>query len=222
MSGAPRLILASASPRRRELLGRLGVAFTVDPAEIPEELPAQAPRAERVARRLARAKALAVAARYPGLPVLAADTVVVFRGRLLGKPADETEARAMLLELRGRWHRVITAVAVARHRRVRVDHAVTLVRMREYSDEEIASSIARGDPFDKAGAYAIQDGCFRPVAEYLGCYCNVVGLPLALVVKLLDRAGIAVSVSMKQLLPECAHCPLFARWRNGDSSGGGL
>lgn len=210
MSGAPQVILASASPRRRELLGRLSLAFTVDPAEIPEELPAQAPRAERVARRLARAKALAVAARYPALPVLAADTVVVFRGRLLGKPADEAEALTMLRGLRGRWHRVITAVAVMRDRRVRVDHAVTWVRMREYSDEEIAASIARGAPFDKAGAYAIQDECFRPVAEYRGCYCNVVGLPLALVIELLDRAGIVASVSLEHLPPECAHCPLFA------------
>ena len=127
-----------------------------------------------MARRLARAKALAVAARYPALPVLAADTVVVFRGRLLGKPADEAEAWAMLRGLRGRWHRVITAVALARDGRTRVDHAVTQVRMREYSDEEIAASIARGDPFDKAGAYAIQDECFRPVAEYRG-WIDLVG-----------------------------------------------
>lgn len=214
MSGAPRLILASASPRRRDLLGRLDLEFAVAPAEIPEELPAQAPRAERMARRLARAKALAVAARYPALPVLAADTVVVFRGRLLGKPADEAEAWAMLRGLRGRWHRVITAVAVARDRRVRVDHAVTQVRMREYSDEEIAASIARGAPFDKAGAYAIQDECFRPVAEYRGCYCNVVGLPLALVIDLLDRVGIVPSVPLEHLPPECAHCPLFASMRS--------
>lgn len=210
MSRAPILVLASASPRRRELLGRLGLAFDVDPAGIPEELPAQDSHAERVARRLARAKALEVAARYPALPVLAADTVVVRSGRLLSKPADEAEARSMLQHLRGRWHRVITAVAVARGRRISIAHAVTWVRMREYSDDEIAASIARGDPFDKAGAYAIQDERFRPVAEYRGCYCNVVGLPLGTVIDLLARTGIAVCPSPECLPPECAHCPLLA------------
>uniref|UniRef100_A0A831WZR0 dTTP/UTP pyrophosphatase n=1 Tax=Thermorudis peleae TaxID=1382356 RepID=A0A831WZR0_9BACT len=214
MRRAPVLVLASASPRRRELLGRLGVTFDVDPAGIPEALPAQDSRAERVARRLARAKALAVAARYPALPVLAADTVVVRSGRLLSKPADEAEAWSMLRELRGRRHRVITAVAVARGRRIWVGHAVTWVQMREYSDHEIAASIARGDPFDKAGAYAIQDERFHPVAEYRGCYCNVVGLPLGTVIDLLRRAGIAVCPSPELLPPECAYCPLLASVRS--------
>ncbi len=210
MSGTQRIILASASPRRHELLARLGLPFTVDPAEVPEELPAKALRAERVAHRLAHLKAAAVEARHPGIPVLAADTLVVFRGRVLGKPVDEAEAWSMLRTLRGRWHRVITAVALARERRVLLDHAVTWVKMRDYSDEEIAASIERGDLFDKAGAYAIQDERFRPVAEYRGCYCNVVGLPLALVVTLLDRAGITGNLSLERLPPECGRCPLFA------------
>jgi len=209
--GSAKLILASASPRRRELLSRLGIPFEVVPADIDEDVSAGRP--ERIARRLASAKTLAVATLRPEALVLAADTVVACRGRLLAKPRDAAEAQVMLQLLRGRAHRVVTAVAVVppletprRGVSTLVDHVVTVVRMRHYSDEEIAASIARGDPFDKAGAYAIQDETFRPVASYTGCYCNVVGLPLWTTVRLLGRAGLDITGS--NLLPQCRTCPL--------------
>ncbi len=221
MRGEPRppLILASASPRRRQLLARLGLRFEVVEPEIDEGAPAG--RAERVARRLAVAKARAVAALRPDAVVLAADTIVAQRGVLLGKPRDSSQAEAMLRRLRGRAHRVVTAVGVlppaqtgARRggrRRAVVDHAVTRVTMRRYAEGEIAASIARGDPFDKAGAYAIQDKRLAPVAGYAGCYCNVVGLPLGTVLALLARVGLDVSdASATGLLPQCRGCPLFA------------
>jgi len=204
------LILASASPRRRDLLSYLGIPFGVLPSDIAEDAAYDGGRPERVARRLAAAKARAVSAQMPAATVLAADTVVAHRGALLGKPRDAAEAQAMLGTLRGRTHRVITAVAVlpAGRRRPLVGHVLTRVTMRPYADEEIAASIARGDPFDKAGAYAIQDEILRPVASYEGCYCNVVGLSLWLVVRLLGRAGLDVThVSEKQLPPPCAYCP---------------
>ena len=206
----PPLILASASPRRRELLGRLGVPFEVAPADVDENVGKPGMRPERVARALARRKALAVAAQRRGAAVLAADTVVALRGRLLGKPADAAEAWAMLRTLRGRQHRVVTGVALATGGRVRVRHVVTTVHMRSYSDDEIAASIAAGTPFDKAGAYAIQDPVFRPVACHDGCYCNVVGLPLAPVIELLAGVGIQVPrADPGDLLPACTRCPLF-------------
>ncbi len=203
------LILASASPRRRDLLTRLGLPFEVVEADIDES--ALAGRPERVARRLAVAKARAVAARRPDATVLAADTVVAHRGDLLGKPRDAAEAWATLRRLRDLTHRVVTAVAVMPpgRRRPLLGHAVTRVAMRRYADAEIATSIARGDPFDKAGAYAIQDERLAPVAAHQGCYCNVVGLPLWTAIRLLGRAGLDITqVGATELLPQCASCPL--------------
>ncbi len=222
---AAHLILASASPRRRALLARLGLAFDVVPPDIEEDAPASVGRPERIARRLAVAKARTVAVAEPRAVVLAADTVVAHRGLLLGKPAGAPEAAAMLRRLRAGDHRVITALAVAAPGRRRlVAHAVTRVRMRNYSDGEIAASIARGDPFDKAGAYAIQDEALRPVERYeslpagrQGCYCNVVGLPLwtAMAIlgrassELLERAGLDITALPLTNLPaQCAECPL--------------
>jgi len=167
-------------------------------------------RPEIAARRLALEKA--EAARLAGLDaaVLAADTVVALDGELLGKPRNAAEAWGMLTRLRGRTHSVATAVALLprRERAALVRHVVTLVTMRRYADEEIAASIARGDPFDKAGAYAIQDEVFAPVASYEGCYCNVVGLPLWPVIEMLRKAGIAASAAVADLPPQCAACPL--------------
>ena len=204
------VILASASPRRRTLLARLGLPFDVIPPEVDEDA-AHDQRPDRVARRLAVAKARAVAAANPNATVLAADTVVVHRGALLGKPGDPAQATATLRRLRGDVHRVITAIAVVppRRRRSLVAHAVTRVRMRDYSDGEIAASIARGDPFDKAGAYAIQDELLHPVANYEGCYCNVDGLPLWTAIRILCRAGLDLTpIVIGNLPPQCAGCPL--------------
>ena len=205
-----RLILASASPRRRELLACLGIPFEVTQPRIDE---GASGRPERVARRLAVAKARAVAARRPEAAVLAADTVVAHGATILGKPRDAAEAGAMLRRLRGRTHRVVTAVAVLppRRRQPLVAHALTRVTMRRYTDEEIERSIARGDPFDKAGAYAIQDPRLAPVESYSGCYCNVVGLPLWTTVELLRRAGVDITRILEAAMPlQCGGCPLRA------------
>jgi len=204
------LVLASASPRRRDLLVRLGIPFEVLTPDVDEGA-GDGAGPVLVARRLAQEKALAVARRCPEAVVLAADTVVAGRGVLLGKPRDAAEAAAMLQGLRGRTHRVITAVAVLAPGRVRplVDHALTSVTMGRYTDEGIAASIARGDPFDKAGGYAIQDDVLAPAERYEGCYCSVVGLPLWIAVRLLGRAGLDIThIGESQLLPQCASCPL--------------
>ncbi len=212
------LILASVSPRRRDLLARLDLPFKVVAPRVDEGVLRGRP--EPIARRLAAAKARAVAAERPDAAVLAADTVVAYRGTLLGKPTNADEAQAMLQRLRlSQTHHVVTAVAalpparrgarLGGRRRPLIDHATTYVTMRRYTDADIAASIARGDPFDKAGAYAIQDERLAPVAAYQGCYCNVMGLPLWTAIRLLDRAGLDLTrVAPADLLPQCAECPL--------------
>lgn len=206
------LILASGSPRRRRLLACLGLPFRVVIPDVDEDAPLAANLApEQMAETLARAKALSVAQHERDGLVLAADTLVVDGETVLGKPRDAAEATAMLRRLRDHEHRVITGVALvdaACPQFSLADHVTTIVRMRPYSDEEIAAYIARGEPFDKAGAYAIQDQAFRPVASYDGCYCNVVGLPLWAVIRLLRRAGLDITHKHLAGLPsECASCP---------------
>ena len=201
-----RLVLASASPRRQELLGHLGLDFEVVVSNFDEESLVHA-RPETLARRLAEAKAGAVAALHPEAHVLGADTIVVHRGEMLGKPVDAAEARAMLRRLRGKVHRVITGVALFSpgRARPRTAHVVSRVRMRAYADEEIEDTIARGVPFDKAGGYGIQDPALRPVEACQGCFCSVMGLPLWTAARLLQTAGAAVATDA---MPErCATCP---------------
>jgi MAF protein len=204
-----RLILASASPRRRELLSRLGLAFEVRPVDI-DESPGRSRNAEIVARRLARAKAEAARLLEEHAAVIAADTIVAFEGELLGKPAGAEDARRMLRLLRGKTHEVVSGVAALPEKRRGpiARNPVTSVTMRGYSDEEIEASIQRGDPFDKAGGYAIQDSGLRPVERYEGCYCNVVGLSLWATIDVLRKAGIHIDVERVDFLPQCAACPL--------------
>jgi septum formation protein len=186
------VILASASPRRRALLAILGISFRVAAADIDERVRSGEPPATLVTR-LAETKALTVARRdvaasgkRQGTPaarsdlrVLAADTEVELDGAVLGKPADDAAAQAMLLALRDRPHRVLTGLALADDDRIVWSSVVeTTVWMRPYTDDEIAAYIASGRPLDKAGAYGIQDAGFQPVARIEGCYTNVVGLPL--------------------------------------------
>lgn len=204
-----RLILASASPRRRELLARLGLEFDVRPVDIDED-PGRSRNPEIVARRLAREKAEAARLVDEKSPILAADTVVAFERALLGKPHDAEEAMRVLQLLRGQTHEVVTAVAVMPEGRRGpiARHPVTRVTIREYSDEEIAASIARGGPFDKAGAYAIQDQELHPVERYDGCYCNVVGLSLWATIDVLRKSGTHIEAKAVDFLPQCAACPL--------------
>jgi septum formation protein len=201
LADTPAIILASASPRRRALLATLGISFRVAVADIDERgLPGEGPAA--LVTRLAETKALTVARRgvaasglrqeAPAAPsnslVLAADTEVEIDGAVLGKPVDDGAARAMLLALRNRPHRVLTGLALALDEGIAWSSVVeTTVWMRPYGDDEIARYIASGRPLDKAGAYGIQDAEFQPVARIDGCYTNVVGLPLCEVRRALAR-----------------------------------
>jgi septum formation protein len=192
------------------LLAALGLPFDVVAADVDESV-VPGEDAAAAAVRLARSKAEAVAWREWDAIVLGADTVVVLDGRILGKPADADEAAAMLRDLRDREHTVITGVAVVDSRSGDTHTAApaTTVRMRRYADAEIAASIAAGTPFDKAGAYAIQDDAFSPVACIAGCYCNVVGLPLWTVHGLLsDLAGGLALRPPSANRTTCASCPM--------------
>ena len=184
------LVLASASPRRRELLRNAGITFHVQSADIPED-PLPGEGAKDCAERLAREKALAVARQRPHDVVLGADTVVVVDGQcdgeLLGKPADAADAARMLRMLSGREHQVITGVCLVVNGQPSVASETTLVTVSEITDEEIAEYVASGEPMDKAGAYAIQGIASRWIPRIEGDYSNVVGLPVALVFRMLRQ-----------------------------------
>jgi len=183
------IILASGSPRRRQLLEMLGLPFRAIAPDVDESLlPSEQP--EAYVTRLAREKARTVAARERGAPVLAADTTVVLRGRVFGKPADPAEATDMLRRLQGRKHQVMTAVAVALDGRVEHALDVTDVTFRRLSDEQIAEYVATGEPLDKAGAYAIQGKGAALVDGIRGDFFGVMGLPLRLALDLLARFGV--------------------------------
>lgn len=182
------IILASASPRRREILLAAGIDHVVDAANV-DETPLAGEWPYAYAERLARAKAVAVAARHPLAMVIGADTVVVVGTEILGKPVDAADARRMLERLSDRDHRVLTAVAVARGAELQSSVAETLVSMRRMSAAEIAAYVATGEPMDKAGAYAIQGGAAGFVQRISGDFDNVVGLPLAVVRQLLSAVG---------------------------------
>jgi septum formation protein len=191
-----RLVLASASPRRAELLTAAGIPFSVQATGVDESMRSGEPP-DAYAMRLARAKATSVPPGDDAI-VLGADTVVVVEGSPLGKPRDDGEAVEMLKRLSGRGHDVLTGLAFAHAGGVLVDLAATRVSFHALSDEEIAWYVGTGEPRDKAGAYGIQGGASRFVARIEGSYSNVVGLPVELVYMRLrglgffDRAGPAV------------------------------
>lgn len=182
------LILASASPRRRELLALTGLPFTVDAPEVDETC--DLPPREAVAE-ISRRKALAGAKAHPGTVVLAADTLVAVDDVALGKPHDEADAARMLRMLSGRWHQVYTGVCV-----VSPDGAVrsavdaTDVRFADMPDEAIRRYISTGEPMDKAGAYAVQGIAGLWIEELRGSHTNVIGLPLSLTRRLLEDCGL--------------------------------
>lgn len=184
------LILASASPRRSELLRNAAIAFIVEPAHVREEpLPHEKPL--QYVQRLARDKARAIFARHPSDAVLGADTVVVVDEHLLEKPLDERDAVRMLRLLSGRTHQVITGVCLVAAGFEQTEAEVTEVRFSPLSEDEIVQYVGTGEPMDKAGAYAIQGIASRWVERIDGCYFNVVGLPVPRVYRLLRAAELA-------------------------------
>ncbi len=216
------LLLASASPRRRELIALLGHPFAVLPAHVDEESivdPDPVANTQAIARLKGQTVAAMMLRAANGHPVgetiiVAADTTVVIDGRLLGKPTTPAEATAMLRLLRGRTHTVHTALMLIDTRNGREAEAVqtSYVTMRAYSDAEIATYVATGDPMDKAGAYAIQHPIFRPVSELAGCYTGVMGLSLCQLIQVLRTWD--VPIVARETAVAQAHqqypCPILA------------
>ena len=190
-SGA--LLLASASPRRAELLRAAGIRFEAVPADVDERL-LEGEDADAYVRRLATDKATRIAITHPGRPVLGADTAVVVDGEVLGKPRDAAEAASMLGRLSGRSHQVLTGVClIDAGGGSETAFATTTVEFRPLTPAEIDDYVASGEPMDKAGAYAIQSGAGPFVTRLHGPYDNVVGLPVALIQAMCERRGITVS-----------------------------
>ena len=194
------LVLASASPRRRDLLTQAGYRFEVHPAHIPEDpLPGEDPiayvtrlareKAEEVYRGLTTANPKPEENGQSPLAVLGADTTVTLDNMILGKPEDAADAARILRLLSGRTHRVITGVALVTAKGAEVAAEATAVRFLTLSEAEIAAYVATGEPMDKAGAYAIQGRAARWIPRIEGCYFNVMGLPLALVCSLLEACA---------------------------------
>ena len=206
-----RVVLASASPRRRQLFSLLEIPFAAAAADVDEEIKEGETPQEMVCR-LSRAKARAVASSYPERLIVAADTIVVLGGDVLGKPADEAEALAMLRRLRGRKHSVLSGVTVYHPApplsppqswsglgQAITELAESAVWMRAYTDGEVARYAATGDPLDKAGAYAIQHPNFSPVERIEGCYASVMGLPLCHLARALAQVGLMAPVDVPQV-----------------------
>ena len=215
----PQLILASNSPRRRQLLSLTGWKFIVSAANVDESQYANELPADYVLR-LAETKARAIQA-YTDQIVLAADTTVVDGADILGKPGDSAEAVAMLKRLRGHIHQVYTGVALFRpgDGLIFKDLCITDVPMRDYSDEEIHDYVQTGDPLDKAGAYAIQHPEFQPVARMDGCFASVMGLPVCHVIRLMRMMDIQPAsdffLSCETLL-EYRRCPVSNALLSGE------
>ena len=202
-----KLRLASASPRRRELLDAIGLGFEVTPSDLDEQAIAGTLPPLEAATAVATAKARAVPAK-DGMVVLAADTMVVLEDCVIGKPEDDADAQRMLASLRGRTHTVVTGVVVQAADTQYAAAIESRVRMRGYSDAEIDSYVASGSGRDKAGSYGIQDAPFLPVEAIEGCYCNVMGLPLWNAYRLLREAGCKAPRQPSDVLARCAVCPM--------------
>jgi MAF protein len=229
------LVLASNSPRRKQLLALGGWDFTVVAPQVDERLfPGELPQiyVRRLAESKARAARQLLAGDVPAMTgliqgysqetiILAADTTVVYQAapdqsyEILGKPADAAEAEAMLRQLRGRVHQVFTGLVVLRASEAELlsEVVATDVWMREYSDEEMLAYIATADPLDKAGAYAIQHATFRPVQNLQGCYANVMGLPVCHAARLLTQFGCPPASDIVQGCQQALEftCPVFLK-----------
>jgi len=225
------LVLASSSPRRRELLALTGWKFATRPADIDETpQPGEAPGAYvlRLAVEKARVAAMQAGAgqaplKTAGCIVLAADTTVADRTEILGKPAHQAEAAAMLKKLRGKVHQVYTAIAVSAPAldAPLTDLCISNVPMRGYTDAEIEAYTASGDPLDKAGAYAIQHAGFHPVEGFGGCFASVMGLPLCHLARTLQKTGVTPPVDIAAACQKHLDydCPIFRAVLNGENVG---
>ncbi len=216
-------ILASNSPRRKVLLGLFEQPISVFPADIDEsELPGEAPG--DYVKRLAHTKAKVVATRFPEAHlIIAADTTVADQNEILGKPVGASDARRMLSQLRGKNHQVYTAISlVVPVKNLWVEElCLTLVPMRDYSDEEMGSYIASGDPMDKAGAYAIQHSGFHPVEDFSGCFASVMGFPLCHVARGIHKLGLLPKIKINLACQNHLRydCPIAERVLAGENVG---
>lgn len=223
MIESARLVLASNSPRRRQLFGLGNWEYTVTVPDINEEPRAGETPADYVLR-LAREKALAV---FPGdrsdSIVVGADTAVIDGEQILGKPRDEADAFRMLDQLRGHVHRVYTGLAICRVRdgKMLAELCITDVPMRDYSDAEIHAYVETGDPLDKAGGYAIQHPQFQPVESMRGCYASVMGLPMCHAVRALQKLAVRPSADVPRACQALLkyECPVSQRILRGDTVG---
>ena len=206
-----KLVLASSSPRRQNLIEALNPKFAiVHPVsnESPREI-SETP--EEYVLRLSRTKAQSVANDIPDSIILGADTTVVLKDQVLNKPEDPTEAKGMLESLRGKMHIVITGITVldSESNTYLSLSKITRITMREYDNSEISSYIEHGNPFDKAGSYAVQDTSFNPVKKIEGCYLNVVGLPICEIPSIMSKLGATTHVKPSWTTPDqCCNCPL--------------
>lgn len=208
------ILLASNSPRRRELIKLTGWPFSIRPADVDETaLAGEKPEAYVVRVSEAKAKAALGASVFQLGLVLACDTIVVDGTDLLGKPSDAKDAREMLIRLRGRTHQVLSAIVVfdPGSGRIERDLCSTDVPMRSYSDEEIDAYVASGDPMDKAGSYAVQHAGFHPVEELQGCYASVMGLPLCHLTRTLKTYEMHPAVDIPAVCQAALgyHCPVY-------------
>jgi MAF protein len=214
------LLLASNSPRRRELLALANLPYDVHVSNVDESQRAEESPREYVLR-LAKEKATAVAEKArPDQIIIGSDTSVIDGDEILGKPQDEADAARILKQLRGRTHQVFTGVAVYRVRdgKILSELCVTDVPMRAYSDAEIAAYIKTGDPMDKAGAYAIQHAEFNPVAEMRGCHASVMGLPLCHLARTLKKMDITFEVDIARACQNFLKydCPVYSAILRGE------
>jgi MAF protein len=221
--GIRRLVLASGSPRRRQLLSLVGIPFIIKAVAVDESaLAGEAPT--ELVLRVSQGKALAANGVRSDELVVAADTIVVLDGEILGKPGGAEEAVQMLRRLRGRSHLVYTGIAVwhPQSRRMVCELAETVVWMRDYDDEEIVAYVDSGDPLDKAGAYAIQHPEFDPVSKVEGCWVNVVGLPLCHLGRALADFEVVVPTNLPGTCRAFSqhHCVVFPELQGLDNTAG--
>lgn len=210
----PRLVLASGSPRRRELIRAISTDIAILATDVDESVPDSTPP-DVMVRDVAVRKAAAATATAPDAVVIAADTTVALDGRWLAKPEDDAEATSMLMRLRSREHQVFTGVAVASAGNIQTDVAMSVVAIAPLTDAAVAAYVATGEGADKAGAYSIQGNAGEIVTGVEGCYTNVVGLPLCGLAMLLARSGVASDAAA----PGCGfrserRCP-HPIWRRG-------